>query len=82
MAHELSEDQQEVLDELHELKGHARDLEEAFKAHRNELRERAIVAVTHYGLSVKKAAETAGIDRRTLTVWLQVHNADEKRRKK
>jgi hypothetical protein len=82
MATYLSEDQQAILDELLEHKAHGDQLAEQFAAHRAAVRERALYAVTHYGLSVVRAATAAGIDRRTLTVWLQVWNAEQKAQKK
>lgn len=57
-------------------------LADLFKRHREDLRNEAIHAVTVGGLSVLKVATLAGIDRRTLTVWLQVHNAEQKGRQK
>jgi transposase-like protein len=62
------------------MKHEAAVLADQFARHRGDLRAEAIHAVTVTGLSVKKVAETAGIDRRTLTVWLQVHNAEQKGR--
>lgn len=81
MAHELSEDQEEILGDLSELSTEALALQEQFASHRERVRERALTAVTHYGLSVQRVAATVGIDRRTLTVWLQVHNAEQRARR-
>lgn len=74
--------QAQILEELAEHKKRSEDLAELFKMHRQDLRAALICAVTECGLSVKKAAETAGMDRRTVTVWLQVHNAEQKGRRK
>lgn len=82
MAHDLSEDQSDVLAELEGHKKHGEDLAQMFADHRAAVRERALVAITHYGVSIARASAAAGVDRRTLTTWLQVWNAEQKGRQK
>jgi transposase-like protein len=71
-----------ALENLANMKLEAERLRDMFARHREDLRAEAIYAVTEQGVSVLRAATTAGIDRRTLNVWLQVHNAEVKARKK
>jgi len=71
-----------TLENLAAMKLEAERLAEQFRIHREDLRAEAIHAVTVNGISVLRAATAAGIDRRTLTVWLQVHNAEQKALKK
>jgi O-methyltransferase involved in polyketide biosynthesis len=82
MSNDYSEDQQAILSELAGHKANGERLAQQFADHRAAVRERALTAVTHYGISVMRAAQEAGIDRRTLTTWLQVHNAENKGRRK
>lgn len=70
-----------ALANLESMKQEGERLADLFKRHRADLRAEAIGAVTEQGLSVLKVATAAGIDRRTLTVWLQVHNAEQKGRR-
>jgi DNA-binding NtrC family response regulator len=78
MSNDYSEDQQAILAELAGHKATGERLAQQFADHRAAVRERALLAVTHYGISVFRAAQEAGIDRRTLTTWLQVHNAERR----
>jgi len=82
MSRELTEDQAAIVEELEEFKANGDRLAQEFATHRAAVRERALYAVTHYGVSVVRAATAAGVDRRTLTVWLQVFNAEQKSQKK
>lgn len=75
-------DEAAALANLKSMKLEGENLADKFKRHREDLRNEAIHAVTVGGLSVLKVATNAGIDRRTLTVWLQVHNAEQKGRQK
>ena len=70
-----------TLANLESMKQEGERLADLFKRHRADLRAEAIHAVTEHGFSVLKAATAAGIDRRTLTVWLMVHNAEQKGRR-
>lgn len=75
-------DQEPILTELAQHKHESERLKKLYEIHRADLRASAIAAVTEYGISVVRAATECGIDRRTLTVWLQVHNAEQKALKK
>lgn len=70
-----------ALANLESLKQEGERLADLFKRHREDVRAEAIAAVTEQGVSVARTAASAGIDRRTLTVWLQVHNAEQKGRR-
>lgn len=54
--------------------------EEQWKFTRLAYRQTLVLAVVEEGLSVAKVAHIAGIDRRMLTLWLQLHAAEEKGR--
>lgn len=54
--------------------------EEALKLARERSRAYVIQAITEQGLSVAKAAELSGHHRQTITLWLQIHNAEKKGR--
>lgn len=71
-----------MVDELEQLRTEGERLAKMFRQHREDLRAVALRAVTHYGVSVVRAATAGGMDRRTLTVWLQVFNAENKGREK
>lgn len=54
--------------------------EEQLKLARERSRAYVIQAVTEQGLSVAKAAELSGHHRQTITLWLEIHNAEKKGR--
>lgn len=80
MAHEFSEEQQEVLQELAPFKDEAAELEKQFQDHRARLRQAALRAHSHYGIPVLRIANIVGVDRRTISVWIEVARAYEKNR--
>lgn len=56
-------------------------LEEQLKESRERSRGYVIQAVTEHGISVSKASELSGHHRNSITLWLQIHNAEIKGRK-
>lgn len=56
------------------------EAEEALRLARERSRAYVIQAVTEQGLSVAKAAELSGHHRQSITLWLQIHNAEKKGR--
>lgn len=56
------------------------DLEEQLKLSRERSRAYVLQAITETGLSVAKAAELSGHHRQSITLWLQIHNAEKKGR--
>jgi hypothetical protein len=55
-------------------------LEEQLKESRERSRAYVLQAVIEQGLSVAKAAELSGHHRQSITLWLQIHNAEQKGR--
>lgn len=77
--------EQKLPAELWELRaqaGQVEELEKEWKIQRQELRRLAVNAVLDYGFSVVRAADIAGIQRKTLSVWLDVERAIRKERAK
>lgn len=83
MVLNMSQDNAEKFpQELWELRSQAaqvKELEETWKIQRAALRELAIKAVLDDGFSVVKAADIAGVQRQTLSVWLEIEKGVRKR---
>jgi len=56
------------------------DLEEQWKIQRETLRELALAAVIDGKHSIQSVADTAHVHRKTLTIWVQVRQAEIKGR--
>lgn len=54
--------------------------EESLKKAREISRDTCVQAVVIGGISVAKAAELSGHSRQSITLWLQIHNAEQKGR--
>lgn len=54
------------------------DLEESLRLSRERSRAYVIQAITKQGISVAKASDLSGHHRNTITLWLQIHNAEIK----
>lgn len=54
------------------------EAEEQGKFLRAQEKETLMRAITEEGLSVARAAQITGYDRRTITIWLRVFNAEQK----
>lgn len=53
-------------------------IEDEFKFWRAASRKNVLEMITEQGVSVARAALLSGHHRATITVWLQVHNAEKK----
>lgn len=58
------------------------DLEDQGKWARAQEKETLLRAITEEGMSVATAAKVSGYDRRTITIWLAVFNAEHKSHQK
>lgn len=52
--------------------------EDALKFTRNAARQNLVLAIVREGISISIASELSGTDRRMITLWLQIHNAEQK----
>lgn len=68
--------------DLAESRGKLDAIEERWATERAHHKALVVRLVTQHGLSVAKAADVAGIHRNTVSLWVQIHNAEEKARKK
>jgi hypothetical protein len=58
------------------------EIEESWAFAREAARANLIKAITEEGISVAKASELSGHDRRVIKNWLDIHNALQKARQK
>jgi DNA-binding NtrC family response regulator len=54
------------------------EMEESYKVTRAAERALLLQAITQEGMSVAAAAKMSGHNRKTITVWLQIYNAEKK----
>lgn len=82
----MSTDIQQTIDQtmrdIAESRGKLDAIEEAWKIARAHNRALTVRLVVQHGLSVQKAADATGHHRNTVSLWVQLHNAEEKARLK
>lgn len=80
MAMKRKEPSEEAAASIRMYRERLAEIEEQWKFTRAAARANLIKVITEEGVSVATAALVSGNDRRTITVWLQIHNAEEKAR--
>lgn len=70
------------LQALQETRAKLESIEREWKHWRDQSRHLTVKLVTEHGISVAKASVLSGHHRNTIGIWLQVHNAEEKGRRK
>lgn len=82
----MSRDTAQTIDQtrrdIAESRGKLDAIEQAWKIERSRNRALTVRLVTQHGLSVQKAADATGHHRNTVSLWVQLHNAEEKARLK
>lgn len=68
----------EALWELRMQAGNVEELEKEWKRQRQDLRNLAVKAVLDDGFSVVRAADVAKVQRKTLSLWLEIEKAVRK----
>jgi hypothetical protein len=71
----------QTLRDIAESRGKLDAIEERWKIERAHNKALTVRLVTEHGLSVAKAADATGHHRNTVSLWVQLHNAEEKARR-
>jgi predicted DNA-binding protein (UPF0251 family) len=71
----------QTIRDLAESRGKLDAIEERWKIERAHNKALTVRLVVQHGLSVAKAADLTGHHRNTVSLWVQIHNAEEKARR-
>lgn len=82
MSSEEEWGQEDRVQALQETRQKLEAIEREWKHWRMQSRTLTLELVTMHGFSVAKASQISGHHRATITAWLQVHNAEQRGRKK
>lgn len=81
MSRDIPQTIEQTMRDLAESKGTLDAIEAKWKTEREWNRALTVRLVTQHELSIAKVAEMTGHHRNTVSLWVQLHNAEEKARK-
>lgn len=81
MSTDIQQTIDQTLRDIAESRGKLEAIENRWKVERAWNRALTVRLVTQHGLSVAKAADATGHHRNTVSLWVQLHNAEEKVRR-
>jgi hypothetical protein len=82
MSTEPRRDKESALVEMQLTRATLAKQEDDWKFWRAHSRKLTLELVTEHGISVAKASQLSGHTRQTIKIWLDVHNAEQKGRRK
>jgi predicted DNA-binding protein (UPF0251 family) len=81
MGTDMRQTLEQTTRDLAESRGTLEAIENRWKIERAHNKALTVRLVVQHGLSVQKAADLTGHHRNTVSLWVQIHNAEEKARR-